>query len=92
MVLQTHTLNNFLAKSPIELTFLVASSAINEPMKYSPIFLYGEAAVEKGYLLKAIVEKFQKVHKKLALYVTAKQFIFVLLFIRGLFNKIRGVI
>ena len=75
MVLQTQTFNNFLAKSPPELTFLIASSSINEPMRYSPIFLYGEAAINKGYLLEAIVDKFQKIHKKPALYATAEQFI-----------------
>lgn len=75
MVLQKQTFDNFVAKSPIEQFFLVASSATKEPMKYSPIFLYGKAAVEKAYLLKAIVNKFQQIHKRPALYATAKQFV-----------------
>jgi len=75
MVLQTRDFNNILAKSPIGLTFLAASSAINEPIKYSPIFLYGKAAVEKDYLFKAIADKFQQTHERPALYVTVKQFV-----------------
>lgn len=71
---------NFAVKHSNLDAFMAAFSVIQNPIKYSPLFLYGESGVGKTHLLKAIAREFKRIHRKPVLYATAENFCKELIF------------